>query len=199
MSDPFGNVRVKNIGNDAFRGMYDGRAFTIPPGGEAIIPTEAAVIHFGDGPFFRKDPLSARDREWEVQRIRGRYGCMPGFEGADQRWEQIRPHVEIYELDGTKWITVMDDPDGALLPEQTGAATLEQQMSYLQEQLARLQEQVDRRTGAPGQATVAQIPEDTPDRKPKRGRGRPPKLQVPADVEEMLSTDDAAEAATWAE
>lgn len=186
--DPFANVTVKNLGERPFVGRYNNFSFTIPPGESAIIPKEAAIIHFGDGPFFRRDPVTNRSRDFEVARVRGKYGCVDGTEGADTRWDAVKPRVEITELvEGkpVKWITVIDDPEGLTLPLETGGPTAEQRLALMEREMERLRHQVGQESFDPNE-----ILDDTPENAPKRGRPQRAKVMVPSEIEELLAAGE---------
>lgn len=164
---PSDHVRVRNLSKVDFSSAYDSRPYTIPAGGDAIIPREAAAKDFGDWDK-RNGRKNLRTKEYE--RLRGLYGALDGMPEADKRWEKNRPNVEIYETDGTRIVGVLDDPQGASL-SAVGGEDIESQGSIdaLRRQLARLEAKLEGRV----EDEDVEVPEDTPEPRPRRKREAP--------------------------
>ncbi len=181
-------VRCRNLGSQDFKGSYDNKPFTVPAGSEAIIDREAAFIWFGD--------WNARNlgqdqkhqfRRMEVQRLRGIYGAnyddpredprISDPRTADEKWAFNKPHIEVYETDGRKLITVLEDESGTTLPiEDAPAEDVASAVAAMQDQINRLQAAVEEAQGHDVKA-----PTDSPERG-QRKRG-------PVSVDAMREAD----------
>lgn len=117
MTGPGDFVRVVNQGADDLRLQWDSRHFTVPAGGESFVPFELAAKDFGD-PRSSANIAALRDengavsfvadRATEVRRLRVLYDN--GF--GDETRIKNHPTVEVYDLEGNRIYTVLDDPDG---------------------------------------------------------------------------------------
>lgn len=97
--------------------QWDSRKYNLVPGQDCFVPFEAAVNMFGD-PRSGERIVSNRDergqvgfipdRATEVRRLRTKYDNLFGNEAIVENY----PLVEVYELDGTRITTVLDDPQG---------------------------------------------------------------------------------------
>lgn len=176
-------VVVKNLSDKPFRGKYNSRPFVIPANGDALLETEAAVIWFGNWQARNVGNLPANQfRAQEYERLRGLYGShyddRPQDEGwvidkalkADEKWEQNRPRVEIYEQDdhgNTKRVVgVLEDPEGTELPlEETPSVDLAGVVAEQQRQIDQMQAALDSL-----KSQTSGAPVDSPNRV-KRNRG----------------------------
>lgn len=159
------HVRVKNLAEDNLVLRYNSQEYVVPAEGDALVPAECAAIWFGD--WNKRNTDRKPDRNKEVTRLRGLYGAHAGFEGADTRWEERQPKVELYTADGQRLIGVLDDPSGDTLPAVGGeynAKLIDDMRTRMQEMEARMQEM----TGG-----LEDIPEDTPDKPPARKKRKP--------------------------
>ena len=167
-------VRVKNVGSADFHGAYDNRPFVIAPGSEAIIDREAACIWFGDWNARNLGPEQRHQfRRMEVERLKGLYGAhyddprddprisAPMY--AEEKWAANAPHVEIYETDGTKVTTVIEDPTGSTLPIENAPAADVAAAATMQKEIERLQSAVSELQGRDVKA-----PTDSPERGTRR-------------------------------
>lgn len=126
-------VRVKNLGNpdnilaDGSHGRYYGditltwnsRDYRCPVGQEVIVPFEAVKVALGD-PRAVESIASQRDafgivswipdRASEIRRLRAVYDNQTGTE--DEVLPGSHPLVEVYDLEGNRIPTVLDDPTG---------------------------------------------------------------------------------------
>lgn len=97
--------------------MWDSKPYTLLPGHDSFIPFEAAACWFGD-PRSGERVISNRDnrglvgfipdRATEVRRLRTKYDNQGG---SDERL-YFYPIVEVYDLEGQRITTVLDDPKG---------------------------------------------------------------------------------------
>lgn len=166
------HVRVHSDMDSDFHLQFNSRPYIIPAGSDAILPREAACIWFGD--WTRRGD----DRRKEYERIRGRYGTLEGFEGAQERWEKNRPNVRILEIDGSEVSSIINDPDGETLSiigssEATKEATIEAMQAQIQTMAAQLQGLQNGEVG-PG----SEVGEDSPTSAPRRTKRAP--VVVPA-------------------
>lgn len=111
-------VRVVNEGDQPFTIGWDSKQYKLEPGKDAFVPFEAACLWFGD-PRSGNAVASLRnqhglvsfvpDRDTEVRRLRVKYGNI----GGDERFVDPAPSVSVYDLEGDRITTVLDDPEGA--------------------------------------------------------------------------------------
>lgn len=132
-------VEVRNTGDTRFAAMYASQRWVVEPGAKTLAPYHAACLWFGDP---RAVNIGDRDtrpelqfRTNEIDRLSVRYGLCgdPWYaddvdidketfaESANDRYKPQRykdgrhpnlPRCEVYDLDGTRLITVIDDPEG---------------------------------------------------------------------------------------
>lgn len=166
-------VRVRNLGDENLRIAYDSKATVIPPGQDGFVAKEAACAHFGV--WWSQPGGRPIDRKEEARRVKGLYGCFPGSP-VEGDWENSKPKVEIYEMDGTRVSTVIEDPEGVNLPvtERQDDSHLRTTVQAMQEQLEKMQSQLDQKDSIISQGIATELPqEDTPDTAPKRTRNQP--------------------------
>jgi len=108
MSDNFNvrTVRLVNAGTEPFTASYNKETVTIPPGSEAHVTWAAATLWFGDPRLW--DGTIQKDRSEEYRRLTIRYGS---YDEHDT-FQDSRPKIETYLLDGTRVHMLMEDPDG---------------------------------------------------------------------------------------
>lgn len=179
-------VRIRNTSSTrTWSDGYDNITYSIPPGGETIAPFIAACIWFGHPEAVDTD-ADHRYRTDEFKRLRVRYGvldvitehpdsghhigpadtiCCPISQ--EEQWQRNKPPVEVFSLDGSRIITVTDDPDGSeITPTVTTMAeadNLRTQLEAMQKQMAQLQTQLDRQVrGDAAEANSGPIASDTP-------------------------------------
>lgn len=135
MPDAMDSVRVVNVGDKPFRGVFQKRATTIQPGGVAFVPWPAACTWFGN-PTLRNTETS-KQREAEFKHLLAKYGVYHHIELASE----LLPRCEVYDLNNERIFMVLDDPDGkrALDPPPTDASSTESQV--LQRRLYELENQ----------------------------------------------------------
>lgn len=109
--------RIRNMHPDKeFRGMYNGNIYRALPGSETIVPVEAAILWLGN-PHSRDIDARRKDRTAEFKRLRVKYGSYDNLDdpnGPTPMWEEVKPQVEVYTLDGDRVYTVVDDPFGEM-------------------------------------------------------------------------------------
>lgn len=135
-------VRIRNLMDKEWTGMYNSQTYRMSPGGECIAPYIAVCNWFGHPEAVDIGPRE-RYRTDEYARLRVFYGV---YDDED-KWDELTPKVEVYDLDGNRIITVIDDPSGsALTPAQSTVAErdlLVRQMTQMQKQMAMMQAQLD--------------------------------------------------------
>lgn len=130
-------VRVVNKGDSDFEGQYDRNRYPIAAGSESIIPWDAACLWLGD-PRLR-DAGTDRARLEEYRRLTSKFGV---YDEHD-RFEDARPKLEIYRLNGTRVKMLAEDPFGApvdVFGDSDGEVDLQTQVSQLQAMVSELQE-----------------------------------------------------------
>lgn len=187
MASPLDNqlVRVRNNGDQPLAGAYGGNPYLIRPGEESFMEVECAKKDFGDWDTRNLSPTEEklRFRTREYARVRGLYGVTPGAkipvrkdDGspelnengvpqevlADLVWKDRVPKVEVLKMDGTRIVTVLEDPEGKDLPagdtpsedKDLALAQMKAEIEKLQNSVASMQSQVS-------------IPTDDPDTAPR--------------------------------
>lgn len=169
-------VRIRNLGESNLKVTFDSKSTIIPANSEGFVDREAACAHFGV--WWAVPGGRPIDRKEEVRRVRGLYGCLPDGPANEHAldWETVRPKIEIFEMDGTKASTVIDDPEGQDLPliERSDDAHLREVMAKMQEQMEQMQQQLDNRDQIIAAGTASELPaEDSPEFAPRRKRNAP--------------------------
>lgn len=148
-------MRVVNVGDKEFKDGWDGNKFVIPPGGERFVPFDAIEVWLGH-PDAMDTSENNRVRLAEYTRLRVRYGAYE----FDDKWEENKPRLEVYTLEGDRVTTVVDDPEGeGITPDQQTVLEnrlLSEQLARMQEQMKVLQNQInDENRGADASVQVA--------------------------------------------
>jgi len=171
-------IRVRNTAPVPFRQRFLREWYTIQPGTDAILPWDVFVAFFGD-PSLQNHGPNRKDREESYKRLRFKYGSLED----NELWEQNRPRVECYRMNGERIVPLVDDPEGTNVHQSAmtvaGMDALQSQIAYLQEQVAAMNvagqiTTPDHRIGPPIQPAAQVDPdqEAVPD-EPKKPRGRP--------------------------
>lgn len=100
-------VRVKNVGTERFSDMFNSQPTMIDPGGETLVSMDAVALWLGD-PGTRDIDSRRRNRTDEFERLLTRYGVYQN----EHIWDQVRPKLEVFTLDGDRIATVSEDPRG---------------------------------------------------------------------------------------
>ncbi len=107
-------VRVKNLRDVDFVDSYDGTTYTVAPNGNAIVPIEAAKLWCGDWTKVNKPERALRERDDELKRLQIRFGCSDN----PAMWEELKPLVEVTDVDGSEqYTTVIEDPSGGTVSQ----------------------------------------------------------------------------------
>jgi hypothetical protein len=116
--DTYDLIRVKNV-DDKDITLRGNTVYTIPVGGERIIPFTEAASWFGDPRLQDIGREQLRTMAWgQIQNLwgytegmmylRDRWDPTQGF----LTWDDFRPKVECYNMDDERVYFIMDDPEG---------------------------------------------------------------------------------------
>jgi hypothetical protein len=151
-------VRVINKGPNPLTIKYNRIKYILEPEIEKVIPYEAAQVWFGD-------PRSAAEirtivtddgmpqmiypRRHEVRRLRAKYGNIEGI--GDESEIQECPTIEMYNLDGERITTVLEDPHGNSVNQASVTvadnATTQSMIRQQQKQIELLMAELEKRGG----------------------------------------------------
>lgn len=134
-------VRVKNVGTERFSDMFNSQPTMIEPGGETLVSMEAVALWLGD-PDARNIDARRKYRSDEFERLLTRYGVYQ----QEHLWDQLRPQLEVYTLEGARVATVAEDPRGDGLDIQFAADSTTE--TLLRTQLDSMKTQMDAITSA---------------------------------------------------
>lgn len=173
-------VRVRNLDSKSLRIAYNSQPTVIGAGQDGFVDREAACAHFGV--WWSVKGGRPIDRTEEYGRVRGLYGSFPGApqDANTPSWEDVKPKVEIYELDGTKVSTVIEDPEGEAIPvtERQDEGHMRATVEKMREQLEEMQRKLDTSETIVAAHTAPELPaEDSPDTAPRRKR-QPGKIEA---------------------
>lgn len=145
-------VEIRNTSNDPFKMAWNSVDYTVLANSSRNVPYYCMVSYFGDPRAFDvPGDERRRHRTDEWARIRTRYGIYdntsdPSAMANLPRW------MEVYNLAGTRIITVVDDWEGNSVSDLGVAKSrqehLEQSLSQLQEQMNRLLAERDNKDAA---------------------------------------------------
>lgn len=108
--------RIRNVGTHEFKDSYNGNVYRAAVGSDTIVPVEAGILWLGNPNTRDIDPRRL-DRTNEFKRLRVRYGAYDNLDqpqGVTPMWDNVKPKVEAFTLDGDRVLTVVDDPFGEL-------------------------------------------------------------------------------------
>lgn len=137
-------VRLVNKDKRPFDFHQSNQKRIIPPGGEIMVPWDIATSLFGDPAATDSTTDPSRTRAWKQSR--GQFGYVLGGM-TQEEWEEIRPKVEVYDVEtGDRIYMVIEDPEGLLVNGGTPLvsestiqnAALEQQIALMQKQVEAL-------------------------------------------------------------
>lgn len=135
-------VRVRNVGDEDFTAKYANVPYTVPAGQETIVPFLAMCLWLGHPDAVDIDKKRQYRLE-EFQRLTARYGTYDDL----QAWEEQKPKLEAYSIDGNRLVTVVDDYQGNHLKLDTSTvqekATMMSAMAAMQEQMAAMQRKLE--------------------------------------------------------
>lgn len=138
MAQQYDMVRARNVGDKPFVGDFASVRYVLQPGKDVFVPFDAAALWFGHPDVFDVGPRQMARTEM-YKRLRLKYGAYDDTDAdgnrtsSDEKWEQNRPRVEVYTLDGQRLNTVIDDPSG------TAANPVDPDLAEQRGILARLQ------------------------------------------------------------
>lgn len=124
--------RIVNEGDKPFTSKWEGNVFTIRPGSEIMVTQDAANRWTGNPTTVNDGKVNARREEYN--RLRVLYGAYEN----DEKWEANHPRLAVYDLDGNRINTVIDDPEGTALtpaPIDRTARSMQDQMEDMQRQM----------------------------------------------------------------
>lgn len=108
-------VRVRNTGQKPYVGQYANIKYTIPVGGENVVPWEAATLWLGDPRRVNDERRGYFERDEELTRVLIRMGSH-GLDDRNlsdaERALVDRPLLEVYDIDNTRIPMLLDDPEG---------------------------------------------------------------------------------------
>lgn len=108
-------VRVRNPRKDPYKDQYANVKYTIPPGGEVIVPWQAAALWLGDPRVVDDENRGLFARADELHRVLTRMGS-GGLD--DRRLSEAdraradHPGIEVYDIDSNRIEMLVDDPEG---------------------------------------------------------------------------------------
>lgn len=123
-------VRINNVGTEEFIDKYDGATYRIPVGGETMVPLDAVILWCGHPEANDADPRN-RVRQMEWERLRTRYGVYEETE----KLAHLFPKLEVWGLDGTRVVTVLDDPEGVKTTTEKAPDTAEKRLAQLEAEI----------------------------------------------------------------
>lgn len=134
------SVRVLNKGDADFKGQYDRDTYVIPAGSESIVPWDATCLWLGDPR--ATDNGVQKNRLEEYRRLTSKFGV---YDEQDQ-FDDARPRLEVYRLNGQRVTMLAEDPFGApvdVFGSGGGEVDLATQVSKLQAMVNELREKGD--------------------------------------------------------
>lgn len=130
--------RIVNEGDEPFTSKWEGNTFTIKPKSEIMVTLDAANRWTGNAATVNDGKVNARREEYN--RLRVLYGAYEN----DEKWVKNQPHLAVYDLDGNRINTVIEDPEGTRLT----ATPADKTTRSMQEQLEDMQRQMEAMTRA---------------------------------------------------
>lgn len=113
---------------------------TLKPGQETVLPLAYATVNLGNP--YAQNVGRNREREEQFKDVRRRWGFYPGLM-PESDWDEIKPKIELYTLDGERLYSVIEDPDGVMSQpviesEDTSTLALKAQLVAMQKQIEQL-------------------------------------------------------------
>jgi hypothetical protein len=168
------HLEVRNRGVDDIILSWNNRHHTVPAGGKNLVPATAIINFLGD-PRAGSNVTSYKisddevmfipDRKTEIRRLNAKWGNDPNNE---EDITPTKPNVEVYDGQGQRVYTVIDDPTGELaIPSNIVTQNSQQDMIVkLQKQVEALSAQVGQQAAngpVRGRMTEDQLPVDPGD------------------------------------
>jgi hypothetical protein len=205
MTDEF--VRCVNHTDKPEYFTWAARDYQVKPNSEAFVPFQAMCTRFGHPQSGMVTAGQIPARDYELRRLEGQFGVSSFDARAEGKsilelMQEKCPNVEFYQLDGTRIITVMDDPEGELALRNydegtpNDPATLQAMVIRLREQQNYLQQALEAQQQG-NMRTIDTVPEDEPGAglgTPQKPRGVKGHIQstpppMPPDDEIQLPTE----------
>jgi hypothetical protein len=182
-------VRLVNVGDADFVGMFNGRAYTVAAHGQSMVDWDAMCLWLGH-PEANNFDVRNRVRVQEYERLRTKYGVdakglAMSLDGvafdAEELFRMMRPPLEAYDMADNRILTVADDPNGDFLAPDVAKTGKQGDMSVI---MARLQSMEQEQANLRQQLAMAQrreqalndaqpiSPDDAP-RVPSQNQGIP--------------------------
>lgn len=162
-------IKFVNVGDTPVKLKHAGLGpVVLQPGADAILPIEYATLNVGHPN--ARDEGKNRWREQAFNHLRTRWGFYPGLM-PESDWDEMKPKIELYTLDGQRLYSVIDDPEGVKGTPAELAGEVPVGEAFLQAQVATMQQQIEQLT-----ALIAQQQQANGTPVPAIGK---PELQVP--------------------
>lgn len=133
---------------------------TIKPHAERVVPFEYIIVAFGDPRIHNDGDNRVRTREYQDRLTL--WGYYPGITSAEE-WAEIAPQFEVYDMDGERIWTILEDPDGTRAnPAFDGevdlddATAMRMAMADMQRKMERMQQIIEASTAKETEAAVAE-------------------------------------------
>lgn len=166
-------LRVVNVGDRVFEGWFNRHLYRIDPGAAVFVPRGFVNIYLGDWELDdQMGRVYKRREDWERLQLRYSYT-------DPKQWEASVPRMEVFDLDGNKLTTILEDPEGVSVNvhETTIAEheTLQGEVTRLRNQLDNVMQLLNRQEALDGQPEQldnieADVMEDEPSYAKPRGR-----------------------------
>lgn len=202
LTDDF--VRCVNKGSDNMIFTWGGKDYLVRGNSEAFVPFQAMATRFGHPQSGVAVNGHLPSRDYELRRLEGQFGVSSFLSRSTGKtvlelMQERMPPVEFYQLDGTRIVTVMDDPEGSINLESMDAgtpndpATLQAMLFQMREKQKYLEQALEAQAHG-GMASADSVPEDEPGSgmgTPQRPRGHRGGIQsTPPPM--MPADDDSA-------
>lgn len=156
-------VKVINKQPELVTWQYNSTPYPLRPGIPAIVPVEAMWLWMGHPDAVDIDERR-RPRTEEYRRLQIKYGAY-----ADRQWEDVKPRIEVYDLDDNRIYTVVDDPDGERLTPETRTIhenqLLMERMEQQERELKQLRQILDvQQRAAEAEKAATHVTEDGSDK-----------------------------------
>lgn len=168
-------VRLRNGTDKQFSDVYGSVPYICPPGDAILVPTEAVWLWFGNPNLQDRPVLSQYDRRDEYQRVFTRNG-FDKLSAAGIPFDL--PSYTLETLEGEKYWTVLEDPEGVKMTSSGIAArgldnteAIANELEVLKKNQAALLARLEELQLSPQEATLDDIPDDSPVKVPVGPKG----------------------------
>lgn len=187
-------VKVINKSQKPIIWKYNSVKYPLRPDIPAIVPVEAMWNWLGNPELVDLDE-QRRPRTDAFMRLQFKYGAY-----AERQWQDVKPNVEVYDLDDNRITTIVDDPDGEAITPQSRTihenTLLLERMAAQEHELKQLRQilDVNRRAQEAESAATAVTEDGNEDSQPEYGYGtsmipepiKPAKPNLPNEVTEDI-------------